>query len=421
MSAPGHPPQSRSATRPLPVIPAIETRAEFKERIAKEYGDHQAGRRDDPPRFATRQTRRPRNSRALERDCFRPRHGMADQGRPAQARRRPSLWQVAKLQGLRGDALSLCVSTKRLWAGKRVEQASVVYIAAEGAAGLRKRKTGYVKAWPDLPAEVDFRLIPAAPNLGAEEGDRRALIVAIEGAGVKPGLIVIDTVAKAVGAADENGQGMAALLGNAEALAQCFSCLVLCVHHVGHGEDAQGRPRGWSGLPAALDVMILSERPEGAMEATLTIQKLKDDASNISLTAHLSRIILGHDRDGDEVSTLVVVDVVEADVAKGTVPRSVSKSERLLMDAIANAIDETGEEIQPYPTDPLKVRAVAERHIRKRYFDRVAEKADKDEDKEKVYDRNRKNLKNAIKRMIDARTVVAVDREGERYIWLPRS
>ena len=50
--------------------------------------------------------------------------------------------------------------------------------------------------------------------------------------------------------------------------------------------------------------MIVSERPEGAMEPELTIQKLKDDASDIALTAHLSGIVLGHDCDGDEVSTL---------------------------------------------------------------------------------------------------------------------
>jgi hypothetical protein len=178
---------------------------------------------------------------------------------------------------------------------------------------------------------------------------------------------------------------------------------------------------GGSGLPAALDVMILSERPEGPMEAKLTIQKLKDGASDIALTAHLSRIVLGHDCDGDEVSTLVVDDVVKADVvANGKARRFVSKSERLLVDAIVNVIDESGEEIQPYQTDPLKVRAVAERRIRKSYFDRVAEKADEDEDKKKVYDRNRKNFKNAVKRVLDARTVVAVDHNGERYVWLPR-
>jgi RecA-family ATPase len=166
--------------------------------------------------------------------------------------------------------MALCVTLGRSWAGKRVEKTAAVYIAAEGAAGLRKRKAGYVKTWRNLPAEVDFHLVPAAPNLGTEKGDLEALIASIEAAGVNPGLIVVDTVAKAIGAGDENGHGMATLLANAETLSQRFNCLVLCIHHVGHSEEAQSRPRGWSGLVAALDVMILSERPEGAMAATLT-------------------------------------------------------------------------------------------------------------------------------------------------------
>jgi hypothetical protein len=214
--------------------------------------------------------------------------------------------------------MALSVTLGSLWAGKRVEKMPAVYIAAEGAGGLRKRKAGYIKTWKDLPDEVDFHLISAAPNLGTEKGDLEALIASIDGAGVKPGLIIIDTVAKAIGAGDENGQGMATLLANAEALSQRFGCLVLCVHHVGHGEDAQNRPRGWSGLVAALDVQILCERAEGAMSVRLTVQKLKDDACNVALTAHLSRVVLGTDSDGDEVSTLVVDDVVKAEaIAKG--------------------------------------------------------------------------------------------------------
>jgi hypothetical protein len=317
--------------------------------------------------------------------------------------------------------MALCVSTERTWAGKRVEKASVVYIAAEGATGLRKRKTGYAKAWPDLPVEVDFHLVPVAPNLGVEEGDRRALIVAIEGAGVRPGLIVIDTAAKAIGAADENGAGMAALLGNAEALAQHFGCLVLGVHHVGHNEDAQGRPRGWSGLPAALDVMILSERPEGAMEATLTIQKLKDEASSVTLTAHLSRIVLGHDCDGDEVSTLVVDDVVKADVvAKGTAHRSVSKSERLLMDVVIAALDEAGEDFWP-STDGPKVRGVADSHIRFRLYAAIAETAGPEENPEAIAERQRKAFNRSMEAAIKAKNLVAKTNQGARYIWLPYS
>ena len=55
----------------------------------------------------------------------------------------------------------------------------------------------------------------------------------VEGAGIKPGVIFIDTVAKSIGGADENGAGMAMFLVNAQALAEHFGCLVLGVHHTG--------------------------------------------------------------------------------------------------------------------------------------------------------------------------------------------
>jgi AAA domain len=315
--------------------------------------------------------------------------------------------------------MALCVTLGRLWAGKRVEKTPVAYVAAEGAHGLRKRKAGDIKSWRDLPAEVDFHLVPAAPNLGIEKGDLEALVASIEGAGINPGLIVIDTVAKAIGAGDENGQGMATLLANAEALAQRFGCLVLCVHHVGHGQDAQDRPRGWSGLVAALDVMILAERADGAMSVTLTTQKLKDDASNVALTAHLSRVILGTDRDGDEVSTLVIDEVGKAEVvAKSVTKEPVATQRRLLMDVVRAAVDEAGEEFRPYANGPL-VRAVKDEHIRTRLYAAIAEKAGPDEDPEKLEERQRKAFNRALASALNAKSLVAKDRKGKRFVWLP--
>jgi AAA domain len=55
-------------------------------------------------------------------------------------------------------SIGLTVALSRPWAGRRVSGGPVVYIGAEGAAGLRKRKAGYVKAVADLPADIDFIL-----------------------------------------------------------------------------------------------------------------------------------------------------------------------------------------------------------------------------------------------------------------------
>lgn len=108
--------------------------------------------------------------------------------------------------------------------------------------------------------------------------------------------MVIDTTAKTIGSAEENGSGMAAFIWNAGALSEHFGCFVLAVHHVGHGEDAQKRPRGWSGVIGAGDTLILCEREGEGFETALTVQKEKDEASGFALTAHLSRVVLGTDR-----------------------------------------------------------------------------------------------------------------------------
>ena len=63
------------------------------------------------------------------------------------------------------------------WAGRRTIKAPVVYIAAEGAAGVRKRKIGFeLQHGEYLPEAVPFYMVAAAPNLGTGEDDLRSLI-----------------------------------------------------------------------------------------------------------------------------------------------------------------------------------------------------------------------------------------------------
>jgi hypothetical protein len=199
------------------------------------------------------------------------------------------------------------------WAGRRVTQTPAIYIAAEGAAGLRKRIDGFRIKHSDLQADVPFRLISSAPNLGTSGGDLTMLIEGITASGIKPGLIVIDTLAQSLGGSDENGSGMIQFVANATALGNYFRAFVLVVHHVGLNDSR--RMRGHSSLYAGSDAVILCERQTGELSSTLTLQKLKDDESNVIFTAHMSRVVICTDEDGDEISTLVV-DRIEEDTAE---------------------------------------------------------------------------------------------------------
>ena len=313
--------------------------------------------------------------------------------------------------------LALHIALGWTWAARRVTQAPAVYIAAEGAAGLRKRKIGFERSHSNLPAFVPFYLISAAPNLGTEQGDLAPLMAAIEAAGVAPGLIVIDTLAQSLGAGDENGMGMVQFVANATALANKFRAFVLIVHHVGLGDDK--RMRGHSSLIGGVDAQILCERKDGALSTGLTLQKLKDEESRIKLTAHLGRVVIGQDEDGDDISTLVVERIEDgAEGESGKQPKTIPRTLRLLMDVIAGAIDEAGETFRSFADGPL-VRAVADGIVRERYYARIAETPKPDDTPKKLADRQRQAFHAAIKKAIDAKMLIAAQRSGERVLWLP--
>jgi hypothetical protein len=313
--------------------------------------------------------------------------------------------------------IALCVALGRPWSRRRVAQRNVVYIAAEGSAGLRKRKAGYQVAQPDFPADIRFALISGAPNLGTDKGDLAALVAAIEAADIKPGLIVLDTLAQTIGAGDENGAGMTAFVANAGALASRFNALVLIVHHTGLGDDR--RMRGHSSLNGALDAQILCERVDGDLAATLTLQKLKDDASEVRLRARLERIVIGHDEDGDEISTLVVDAIEDVESIKIEKPKAVPRAQRLLMSVIVEAIDEAGETLRPFGASGPIVRAIFDDVARRRFFARIAEQAEPDEDKEKLFDRQRKGFKRSIEAALKTESLMAIEKSGRRLLWLP--
>ena len=301
------------------------------------------------------------------------------------------------------------------WAGREGMGTCAVYIAAEGAAGLHKRKVGWEVQNGNLPASAQFWLIEAAPNLGAAEGDALALIASIESRGVTPGLIIIDTLAQSLGGADENGGGMIAFVGNLQRLSAHFGCFVLAVHHIGH--SAEGRMRGHSSLHAGVDVALLCERRDG-LSASLSLAKAKDEAGDLAFAVNLSRIVVGTDNKDREISTLVVSEIVETAARAGGKGKTVAPQKRLLMDCIAVATGEAGESIRPFGNDGPMVTAVHDESVRAEYYRRIVEQATPGEEPEKLAERQRKAFHRNLNALLDCKTLVATSRAGRRLVWL---
>ena len=164
---------------------------------------------------------------------------------------------------------------------------------------------------------------------------------------------------------------------------------------------------------------MLCERRGNDLVASLTLQKLKDEASDVRLLARLSRVVMGQDEDGDEISTLVVGNIEDAEPA-ALAPRtqSVPPAQRLLMAVLAEAIDEAGETFQPSADGPI-VRAAADDAVRNRYYARIAERAEPDEDGDRIADRQRKAFNRSTEAAIKAQRIFAAEHKGRRVLWLP--
>jgi RecA/RadA recombinase len=199
------------------------------------------------------------------------------------------------------------------WFGQRTRQGRVIYIAAEGRAGVSKRVRAYCEAHGvDLRAFKDhFAVIADTPNLLTR--DDAAEIVRTVG---KASVIIVDTLAQTTPGANENAaDDMGKALANCKAIHRATGALVVLVHHT--GKDQSRGARGWSGLKAAADAELeVSKTPAGRQ---LRVSKQKDGEDGRVWGFELDQVTIGQDEDGHLVTSCVVREVaapVKQKVAK---------------------------------------------------------------------------------------------------------
>lgn len=208
-------------------------------------------------------------------------------------------------------ALDLCaaVADGAEWFGCHVTAAPVAYAALEGEHGFRQR----VDAWQvhhgrDLPAALRFVMQPFDLR---NADDLRELADSVTASGGAGGLLVLDTLSRASGAADENSsKDMGEIVSAAAALQSKLGGTVLLIHHT--GKDATKGLRGHSSLFAALDSAIEVTRTDD--RRAWRIAKSKDDSDSAAHSFRLAVVEIGADEHGD-VLTSCIVELDDAGVA----------------------------------------------------------------------------------------------------------
>ena len=246
--------------------------------------------------------------------------------------------------------ISLHIARGSEWFGRKVQPGGVVYIAAEGQGGLKKRIAAWRKEFQP-PADIPFALVPVPLDLRNPEADLPALVLSIsertqEWNGVA--LIVIDTLAKTFGGGDENSTDMAAYVANVEELAYRFNSAILLVHHQPVSGDLK-RPRGHGSLTAAADT-VLHVEGRSVVDAvrTIRVQKQKDDDPGDDILFRLQPVSIGVDMEGVQISSCIVEPINDKPMISES-PKSIAKRKlpdqcRFILNALEKAIAQKGQE-----------------------------------------------------------------------------
>lgn len=205
--------------------------------------------------------------------------------------------------------LALHVAAGTAWRGREVDQRGVLYLALEGGNGFRNRVAAYKQDSLTNAVDLPFAVVPVGVNLLAPDGDTLRVIEAAKTAAARltmpVGLIVVDTLSRAMAGGNENSsEDMGALVRNLDLIRQALPSHVAAVHH--SGKDAAKGARGHSLLRAATDTEIEVTRDSTAKVSTARVTKQRDLEGGQEFAFQLHPVELGHDKRGKPVASCVV-------------------------------------------------------------------------------------------------------------------
>ena len=309
----------------------------------------------------------------------------------------------------------------------RVRKGGVLYIAGEGARGLKKRLRAYLQYWKADPRTVPFVLLTLPVDLHGSEEPTQHLIDEIKhygrafaaehGVGIE--LVVIDTLSSSTPGANENASDdVSRILGRCHRVAETTNTAVMLVHHM----NASGqRERGHSSLRANVDSVIEVQKSENAKDAngrilrSAKITKQKDGEDGIHWQFVLPSVKLGEDLDGDPI-TSCVVDLPaageEAEQGQAKIYEMRGQNSRLIFETLLQVRRERGQTTPVGCSAPIDERVI---HIGdwREAFERRAPFDDED-----TPERRQERVKKAMQRALTDFQNLRLIQYDNPWIWL---
>ena len=219
------------------------------------------------------------------------------------------------------------------WFGKQVKRGAVLYLAAESPKSIQNRSRALADK---LGVQLDHLFITDCPiDIFDENGDTKAIVdttTAIERSfGVQIVLIVVDTLARAMGGGDENAtKDMGVLVQHSDMIKDRTSAHIMFIHHT--GKDQSRGARGSSALRAATDTEIEVSDPANGGPKEFKVTKQRDlDGKGDVYGFTLTKVNLGLSNFGQLLTTCYVQ---EATPVKASAESKLTEIQREIVDHI---------------------------------------------------------------------------------------
>lgn len=235
--------------------------------------------------------------------------------------------------------MAYCVASGRYWQGNQTQKRDVVILAGEGHSGIGRRMRAIeVKYSAKTPDNLLVSEIPA--NLTDRE-QAQWVADAITQNCTNGGLVIVDTLNRNMGAADENNaRDIAELLNILDGYIRSQGLAVLIIHHSGHNNPE--RARGSSAIRAALDAEFCVTKKSESIKLKCT--KAKDFERFKDMEFSLKVTELGdqwHDKSGQPITSVYLE--YKGETTNTINPKTMlSGRDSLILQALHDAIEKQG-------------------------------------------------------------------------------
>lgn len=257
--------------------------------------------------------------------------------------------------------LAMAVATGTPFLGMfSTKKMPVLYVAAEGAAGTKRRAMGWVKD-RGFGEDADLRVIDCSVDLTDldREGLEDLATVIKEDLRATPGLVIIDTLARCMDGDENTSQDMGKFISVCDAIRERTEAVILVVTHT--GKEVDRGARGSSALLGAADTMIHVER-EADLSIAVRCAKQKDAVEFRSYMAGGRRVEIDPTAKEESDRYNLVFDFAGNEDKTAKFRAEAAEIQRVVCRGIREQDLTTGERLLPYVKNFVDVGEKKIRH-----------------------------------------------------------